>query len=80
MKFTNKSKQLISFFVKNKYIHYLKNTRKTNTILLKLYQDIFHAYLFLQKTKSNKNKNNIYNFNVKKINSSYTWFIVPTII
>jgi hypothetical protein len=68
MKFTNKSKQLISFFVKNKYIHYLKNTRKTNTILLKLYKDIFDAYQFLQKTKLTKN---IYNLNVKKINTSY---------
>lgn len=71
MKFTNKSKQLISFFVKNKYISHVKNTRKTDDILLKLYEDIFDAYQFLQKSKLNKNNNNIYNLNVKKINTSY---------
>ena len=74
MKFTNKSKQLLSFFVKNKYISHVKNNKKTDNILLKLYHDIFEAYQFLQKTKlnkNNKNNNNIYNLSVKKINTSY---------
>ena len=74
MKFTNKSKQLLSFFVKNKYISHVKNNKKTDNILLKLYHDIFDAYQFLQKTKlnkNNKNNNNIYNLSFKKINTSY---------
>lgn len=68
MKFTNKSKQLISFFTKNKYIPHIKNNNTTNNILLKIYRDILEAYQFLQK---NKTKKNIYNVNIKKINTSY---------
>jgi len=68
MKFTNKSKQLLSFFSKNNYISPIKNNKATNDILLKLYNDIFDGYQFLQLMKSNKN---IYNLNIKKINTSY---------
>jgi hypothetical protein len=71
MKFTNKSKQLMRFFTENKYISPIKNNNKTNQILLKIYYDIFDAYQFLQKIKSNKSNNNIYNLNIKKINTSY---------
>jgi hypothetical protein len=68
MKFTNKSKQLLSFFIKNKHISHIKHNNTTNNILLKIYYDIFDAYQFLQMMKSNKN---IYNLNVKKIYSSH---------
>jgi hypothetical protein len=68
MKFTNKSKQLLSFFIKNNHISHIKHNNSTNNILLKIYHDIFDAYQFLQTIKTNKN---VYNLNVKKISTSY---------
>ena len=66
MKLTNKSKQFLSFFTNNKYIHHIKHTNATNTILLKLYYDILNAYKFLQSIK----KNNTYDYEITKIQNS----------
>jgi hypothetical protein len=66
MKLTNKSKQFISFFTKNKYIEPIHNSHITNDILLKLYHDILNAYLFLISVKKN-----IYNYDIKKIDHSH---------
>lgn len=66
MKLTRKSRELLSFFNNNKYIDTPKVTNTTNNILLKIYQDILDAYLFLQTLKTNKN---IYNVVIKKIDT-----------
>jgi len=66
MKLTNKSKQFLSFFTNNKYIHHIKNTPATNNILLKIYYDILNAYKFLQSIK----KNNTYEYEITKIENS----------
>jgi hypothetical protein len=66
MKLTNKSKQFLSFFTNNKYIHHIKNTAATNNILLKIYYDILNAYKFLQSIK----KNNSYEYEITKIENS----------
>lgn len=66
MKLTNKSKQFLSFFTNNKYIHHIKNTPCTNNILLKIYYDILNAYKFLQSVK----KNNAYEYEITKIENS----------
>jgi hypothetical protein len=66
MKLTNKSKQFLSFFTNNKYIHHIKNTPTTNNILLKIYYDILNAYKFLQSIK----KNNSYEYEITKIENS----------
>jgi hypothetical protein len=66
MKLTNKSKQFLSFFTNNKYIHHIKNTPTTNNILLKIYYDILNAYKFLQSIK----KNNAYEYEITKIENS----------
>jgi len=66
MKLTNKSKQFLSFFTNNKYIHQIKNTPSTNNILLKIYYDILNAYKFLQSVK----KNNAYEYEITKIENS----------
>jgi hypothetical protein len=66
MKLTNKSKQILSFYTNNKYIHHIKHTNATNTILLKLYYDILNSYRFLQSIK----KNNTYDYEITKIQNS----------
>ena len=66
MKLTNKSKQFLSFFTNNKYIHHIKHSNATNTILLKLYYDILNSYRFLQSIK----KNNSYEYEITKIQNS----------
>jgi hypothetical protein len=63
MKLTNKSKQFLSFFTNNKYIHHIKNTPVTNNILLKIYYDILNSYKYLHSTK----KNHSYEYEIRKI-------------
>jgi len=63
MKLTNKSKQFLSFFTNNKYIHHIKNSPATNNILLKIYYDILNSYKYLQSTK----KNHAYEYEIRKI-------------
>jgi hypothetical protein len=66
MKLTNKSKQILSFFTNNKYIHHIKHNNATNNVLLKIYYDILNAYKYLQSIK----KNNAYDYEITKIQNS----------
>jgi hypothetical protein len=67
MKLTSKSKQFLSFFTNNKYIHHIKNTSTTNNILLKLYHDILNAYKYLQSIKKTTK---LYHYDIVKIQNS----------
>jgi hypothetical protein len=67
MKLTNKSKQFLSFFTNNKYIHHIKNTSATNNILIKLYYDIVDANKYLQTIKKNRT---LYHYDITKIQNS----------
>jgi len=68
MKFTKKSKSLINFFTQNKLISHNHNNKQTIKILTELYYDIYESYKFLN---SLKNRENIYNISIKKINSTF---------
>ena len=68
MKISKKSKQLMSFFTKNNYIHGVKQSAKTNSIMKELYYDILEAYNFILSLKHTKG--NYYNLTTKKIISA----------
>ena len=68
MKLSKKSKQLMLFLTKSKYIHPLQNTNKTNTIIKELYHDILNANQFLLSIK--EKKGNYYNLKTNKINTA----------
>ena len=51
MKLTNESELLISYFTKNKCVHSSDPNKHTTEIIRKLYLDIYHAYVFVQKLK-----------------------------
>jgi len=52
MKITNESYDLMSFFVKNNCIKPLKQTKKTDTLITKLYQEIFDGFKYIHNIKS----------------------------
>jgi hypothetical protein len=68
MNLSKTSEILISYFIENNCIKHDTQTKKTDTILLKLYDDIMEANLFLQKNKPLK-RDKILNLQIKKINS-----------
>jgi hypothetical protein len=68
MKISKKSKQLMLFFTKNNFIHNVKQTAKTNSIVKQLYYDILEAYNFVLSLKHSKG--NYYNLTTKKIVSA----------
>jgi hypothetical protein len=63
MKLSKQSKELMLFFSKNKYLNYVKQTNKTNSILIQLYNDIQEATDFV-------NKQIKYKYTIKKILSA----------
>ena len=69
MKLSKKSKMLMSFFTKSKYINHIKQTQRTDNILTRLYHDILNAYNYLLKLKQLRGAN-FYNVTTKKIHSS----------
>jgi hypothetical protein len=69
MKLSKKSKLLMSFFTKNKYINHIHQTQRTDKILTKLYHDILNAYNYLLNIKKTRGAN-FYNVTTKKIHSS----------
>ena len=69
MKLSKKSKMLMSFFTKSKYINHIKQTHRTDNILTRLYHDILNAYNYLVKLKQLRGAN-FYNVTTKKIHSS----------
>jgi hypothetical protein len=68
MKISKKSKQLMLFFTKNNYVHHVKQTAKTNSIIKQLYYDILEAHNFVLSLKHTKR--NYYNLTTKKIVSA----------
>jgi hypothetical protein len=68
MKISKNSKLLMSFFLKNNYINHNKQTKKTNIILLELYNELIKAYNFLLTTKKTTG-DSLYNINISKITS-----------
>jgi hypothetical protein len=66
MKLTEKSKHLMSFFLKNKLLSESKHSKKTDSILLTLYDDMLNAYAYLSTLKKNK-REKYYKLNIKKI-------------
>ena len=69
MKLSKKSKMLMSFFTKSKYINHIKQTQRTDNILTRLYHDILNAYNYILKLKQLRGAN-FYNVTTKKIHSS----------
>jgi len=61
MKLTNKSKQLIKYFSNN--LNYVEQTRKTDSILVSLYNDIYNSYVY-------KNANLTYKTAIKHVADS----------
>jgi len=51
MKITNESYELMSFFVKNNCIKPLKQTKKTDSIIINLYKEILHGVSYIQNMK-----------------------------
>jgi len=68
MKISERSKKLMLFFTKNKHINEVNQTRKTESILKELYQEIFaaHKYLLQLKQKSG----GYFSFSIKKVTSA----------
>jgi hypothetical protein len=69
MRISKKSKMLMSFFTKNKYINHIEQTTRTDNIISDLYNDILNAYNFLSNLKQTRGSN-FYNITTKKIHSS----------
>ena len=67
MKLSKNSKQLMLFFTKNKHINSIKQTKRTQNIIIELYQEIKTSYEYLNSLKK---KGNYYNLSVKKIVSA----------
>jgi hypothetical protein len=59
MKLSKTSEVMLSYFIENNCIKHDKQTNKTDTILLKLYDDIMEANLFLQKKNQIKREKTI---------------------
>lgn len=51
MKITNESYELMSFFVKNNCIKPLKQTKKTDSLITKLYDEILEGFTYIQNIK-----------------------------
>jgi len=64
MKLLKNSKQLMLFFTKNKYINQVKQTKRTESIISELYQDIYESFKYLNTLKQ---KGNYFHISIKKI-------------
>ena len=65
MKISERSKKLMLFFTKNKHINQVKQTKKTETILHELYNEIFSAYRYVMQLKQKETP--YFNFTIKKL-------------
>jgi len=70
MKLSKTSQLLMSFFINNKCINHSKPTKKTNIILLQLYNELKIANNYIQ-TRKNKEGNGFYKLKITKINSAH---------
>jgi len=68
MKLTKNSKNLMLYLTKDKFFNHTIKTKKTDSILTQLYNDILESYNFLVSLK--RTKGNYYNVSTKKIISS----------
>ena len=73
MKLSKKSKQLLLFFTKNKYVTHISQSSTTNNIIKELYNDILDSYNYLLSLKQ---KGRFYNIHTKKI-VSFSQIIKP---
>jgi len=64
MKLSKNSKQLMLFFTQNKHINNVKQTKRTDVILIGLYNEILNAYKYL---KTLKQKGQYYTVTSKKV-------------
>ena len=62
MKLSKNSKQLMLFFTKNKYINKTHQTKRTDTIITELYNNILKAYKYLTDIKQ---KYSYFNLSIK---------------
>jgi len=67
MKLSKNSKQLMLFFTQNEHINNVKQTKRTDIILIELYNEILNAYKYLNSLKQ---KGSFYTFSAKKIVSA----------
>lgn len=67
MKLTNESHKLMSFFAKNNCLKQLKQTKKTDNILKKLYNDIKNGVSYINEEKTKKGKS-FYQLKIVNIN------------
>ena len=58
MKLSKKSKELMLFFTKNSYINKVSQTKRTDSIIMDLYKDIYNAYKYLNSLKQKGNYSN----------------------
>ena len=65
MKLSDKSRKLMLFFTKNKHINKLDHSRKTETTLKELYNDIMNSYKYLMQLKQKGSA--YFSFNIKKL-------------
>ena len=64
MKLSKNSKQLMLFFTVNKHINNIKQSKRTDNILIELYNDILNAYKYLINLKQ---KGQYYTVTTKKV-------------
>ena len=67
MKLSKKSKELMLFFTKNNHINKVKQTQRTNNIIIELYNEIYNAYKYLTNLK---HRGNYFNVTTRKIFSA----------
>ena len=65
MKISERSKKLLLFFTKNKHINEVQQTKKTQSILKELYQDIFSAHKYLMQLK--QKRGGYFLFSIQKV-------------
>ena len=65
MKISERCKKLLLFFTKNKHINEVQQTKKTQSILKELYQDIFSAHKYLMQLK--QKRGGYFTFSIKKV-------------
>jgi hypothetical protein len=76
MRLTKNSKNLMLYLTKHKFFNHTTKSKKTDTILIQLYNDILESYNFLISLK--QTKGNYYNVSTKKLISS-TQIVKPKI-
>jgi hypothetical protein len=69
MKLTKNSKKLIHFFMNNNCINYIHPIKKSDVILVKLYNEMKNAEEYIHKLKAKHKDNSFYNVKIEEIHS-----------